>query len=703
MPRAKKQTGGLFLGVSPWQDASKAQEEADVEPSDEQQPGCSVVELPLVVGAAAAAAAPAAGPASMPIDSKLAAAPAAPAAAPSGGWQAKKRKPAADEAQASGAMAAEPGGSSCPLATHPSAGAAGGEQPPAEPAPLELEGTAYLALLPNGSITGHLVCPPSIFRPGRRSFGLMAEAVLAGRECTRDADWGVLRLTLINFSPPPAGAAGQPAGGDPGAAAAGGGGGAAGARAGAGARGGPAEVSLLVERTEGDAMRLRAPVPWQGIELESLPELDAPCTCASSAPGLSLDFRCQQLMEGPAADALLGRLQPSLVFVPPATSLPFEPTPSAAMSLSARLSLLCLTVLLAGGAAQAACPFAALARGAGSSSPHSRKLAQTGFNPQLFQPPNVPVDPVLPGQNTNPRCIGGTIENLGALGAWKQNAVDAIVKSIAKEVIWYSADPKFPGTGGPGAPNPTVPMGGLLRAAFHECGTYDRQARTGGCNGSFRFEFNDIVNQDLLNPNFFFVDKLITRWRAEINRRLALNKAVPAGTKISWADTTVLAGASAVIATGGPVTLWDKLKLGRADWATRADNTLRLPIRILTFNGVACTFLNMGFTLQDLVVLSAGHTLGFADGGKMTADPSKFLGWDYFQLVQGRVALFPTDNALYNFRTRPLVDRWASPASKQDFFAAFEQSYIKMTALNVVWRNYPQPAEFLFFQPSFIT
>lgn len=24
-----------------------------------------------------------------------------------------------------------------------------------------------------------------------------------------------------------------------------------------------------------------------------------------------------------------------------------------------------------------------------------------------------------------------------------------------------------------------------------QCGTYDRQARTGGCNGSFRFEFNE--------------------------------------------------------------------------------------------------------------------------------------------------------------------------------------------------------------------
>lgn len=156
------------------------------------------------------------------------------------------------------------------------------------------------------------MCPPSILCPGRRSFGLMAEAVLAGRECTRDAgecwmfqlfaqphaifvahvaayvkcaaagsrvalrarhggaarnsvatawlplgapsrpaDWGVLRLTLINFSPPPT-TAGQPAR-EGSAAAAGGGVG----RGGAGARGAAAEVSFLVERTEGDAMRLR--------------------------------------------------------------------------------------------------------------------------------------------------------------------------------------------------------------------------------------------------------------------------------------------------------------------------------------------------------------------------------------------------------------------------------------------------------------
>lgn len=36
-------------------------------------------------------------------------------------------------------------------------------------------------------LTGHLLCRPSMFAPRRRSLGLMAEVVVAGRECTRDA------------------------------------------------------------------------------------------------------------------------------------------------------------------------------------------------------------------------------------------------------------------------------------------------------------------------------------------------------------------------------------------------------------------------------------------------------------------------------------------------------------------------------------
>lgn len=55
----------------------------------------------------------------------------------------------------------------------------------------------------------------------------------------------------------------------------------------------------------------RAPVPWQDIELEELPALDSTCSCPT-ASGLSLDFRCSQLLSGSAAEASLRRLQPSL-------------------------------------------------------------------------------------------------------------------------------------------------------------------------------------------------------------------------------------------------------------------------------------------------------------------------------------------------------------------------------------------------------
>lgn len=52
-------------------------------------------------------------------------------------------------------------------------------------------------------------------------------------------------------------------------------------------------------------------MPWQGVELEELPALDAACSCPSAA-GLTLDFRCSQLLSGAAGEAALRRLQPSL-------------------------------------------------------------------------------------------------------------------------------------------------------------------------------------------------------------------------------------------------------------------------------------------------------------------------------------------------------------------------------------------------------
>ena len=191
MPKPRHRTGAnSYFAVSPWQDKQAAEGDA-YDASEPAQPGYSVVEVPLGVGTAAPAttAAAAAAPAGMPAGSQPA--PAAGPSAAAGGWQAKKRKPAADEAYASTAGAAEPEGGACLLAAGggAAAGAAGGEQPPAGPGQEELEGTAYLALLPNGSVTGEAGCASR--SPCARSLGALLCALclhvllacIAGQAC----------------------------------------------------------------------------------------------------------------------------------------------------------------------------------------------------------------------------------------------------------------------------------------------------------------------------------------------------------------------------------------------------------------------------------------------------------------------------------------------------------------------------------------
>ena len=56
------------------------------------------------------------------------------------------------------------------------------------------EGTAVLALLPSGQISGHLLDTHS-----GACFGFMAQQLTAERECTRDTEWKLLHATIIDY------------------------------------------------------------------------------------------------------------------------------------------------------------------------------------------------------------------------------------------------------------------------------------------------------------------------------------------------------------------------------------------------------------------------------------------------------------------------------------------------------------------------
>ena len=277
MPKPRK-TAGPWIAVSPWQ-SKQDKGTVSKEPPGDEAAGYSEVELPLVVGSCGGGGAtPAAAASDMAVDpleeaaaaahtggvpwqnktgaaaaqAPTTASPAAGAAAAARGWATKKRKSGADVDDGSAAVSPLPSGTP-PAAEGSMQDAEGGPGEPQGQAGGQaavLEGTAYLALLPNGNITGaaslpvpgrrsaastapcrgygqhadiaaagacvrclaapahpcqrarwlglfpaclptgHLVCPPSIFGPGgggRHSYGLMGEVVVAGRECTRDA------------------------------------------------------------------------------------------------------------------------------------------------------------------------------------------------------------------------------------------------------------------------------------------------------------------------------------------------------------------------------------------------------------------------------------------------------------------------------------------------------------------------------------
>ncbi|KAF7011160.1 hypothetical protein CFC21_025495 [Triticum aestivum] len=253
----------------------------------------------------------------------------------------------------------------------------------------------------------------------------------------------------------------------------------------------------------------------------------------------------------------------------------------------------------------------------------------------------------------------------------------------------------------------TVPAG-LLRLHFHDC--FVR-----GCDASVLIDSTATNTAEKDGPPnaslhaFFVID----------NAKQAVEAMCPG--VVSCADILALAARDAVALSGGPS--WSPL-LGRGDGrvSLASDTTSALPGPGASFDQLRQAFHALGMSVKDLVVLSGGHTLGFAHcssfqsrihGFRPGADVDPALnpsfaaalrracpanntargagsGMDptsatfdnaYYRMLQSGRGLLSSDEVLL---THPKTRRFvALYAARQDaFFRAFVSSMLRMSALN---------------------
>lgn len=248
----------------------------------------------------------------------------------------------------------------------------------------------------------------------------------------------------------------------------------------------------------------------------------------------------------------------------------------------------------------------------------------------------------------------------------------------------------------------TVPAG-ILRMHFHDCFIE-------GCDGSILIDStsNNTAEKDA-PPNvslhgFSVID----------NAKANIEAACP--NVVSCADILTIAARDAVVLSGGPS--WVVLK-GRMDGkVSNASETRGLPAPTFNVSQLIQTFALRNLSQLDMVTLSGGHTLGFSHCSSFNKrlfrfsstsdiDPTMSLSFAntlravcpnnntnnragtflddtrtifdnqyYINLVEGK-GVFSSDQNLYmDPQTSGTVKGYA--ASKEDFFANFGRSMVKM-------------------------
>ncbi|OIW07921.1 hypothetical protein TanjilG_20022 [Lupinus angustifolius] len=251
----------------------------------------------------------------------------------------------------------------------------------------------------------------------------------------------------------------------------------------------------------------------------------------------------------------------------------------------------------------------------------------------------------------------------------------------------------------------TVPAA-MLRMHFHDC--FIR-----GCDASVLLESKGKNKAEKDGPPnislhaFHVID----------NAKKAVEAVCPG--VVSCADILALAARDAVTLSGGPS--WDVPK-GRKDGRiSKAIETKQLPAPTFNISQLEQSFSQRGLSLDDLVALSGGHTLGFAHcssfqnrihnfSPKQNTDPSinplfanklqkicpfhnkvnnagaqldssstRFDNAYYKLLLKGN-SIFSSDQALLTHpNTKALVSKFAR--SQEEFERAFVTSMIKMSSI----------------------
>lgn len=208
----------------------------------------------------------------------------------------------------------------------------------------------------------------------------------------------------------------------------------------------------------------------------------------------------------------------------------------------------------------------------------------------------------------------------------------------------------------------------VLRLAFHDAGTYDANAKTGGPNGSIRNELSNPPNNGIKNA-IDFCEQVKTKHP-----------------KVTYADLYQLAGVVAVQVTGGPFIPFIP---GRPDAPDQQDSGA-LPNPNGDRQHLRDIFYRMGLNDKDIVALSGAHSLGRAHqdrtpgfDGPFTEDPLKFDNSYFVELMKGDtpgLVKFPTDKVLLE---DPAFRQFAELYAKDEkvFFADYAQSQKKLSEL----------------------